>query len=116
MEAQRGGGADDQDCAPHGFGQDLFRVARVDAARGGYPGDAAAKGLTTKIAHRMASAKIFFVWRAWTQYVEAMAERCAGPIVQVVYFALDGGLELSVARGSRSAGLVHLAGLVFIYS
>ena len=78
--------------------------------------DAAAKVLATKIAHRMASAKIFFVWRAWTQYVEAMAERCAGPIVQVVYFALDGGLELSVARGSRSAGLVHLAGLVFIYS
>ena len=34
--------------------------------------DDVAKVLTTKIAHHMASAKIFFVWRAWTQHVEAM--------------------------------------------
>ena len=33
-----GQGAGDQDCAPHGFGQDLLCVARVDAARGGYAG------------------------------------------------------------------------------
>ena len=54
-------------------------VVHVDGACGGYVGDAAAV-LTTKIVHRMALAKIFFVWRAWTQHVRGYAGDAAAKV------------------------------------
>ena len=66
LNATQRQGAGDQDCASHGFGQDLLCVARVNAARGGYAGDAAAKVGTTKIAHHMTSAKIWLRPRSFS--------------------------------------------------